>query len=88
MVLFFINKKLRAIAKGHFLAADRHELLYYADTGAPGADINLAVGKLREQLSIAAGPPIAFKPISIVTTYCTLVYDVIGDWSILPIPAP
>ena len=88
IVHFFINKKLRAISKGHFLAADRQELVIYADTGAPGADINSALGKLREQLSNAAGPPIAFRPISIVTTYCTLVYDALGDWRILPIPAP
>jgi hypothetical protein len=87
LVLFFVNRKTRALSKGHFLRADRQELLIYADTGAAGPEMRPAVERLRSEMRGADRPAEAnFATISIVTTYRTLIYDLAGDWRVIPIP--
>jgi hypothetical protein len=69
LVLFFIKRKMRALSKGHFLRADRQELLIYADTGAAGPEMRSAVERLRSEMRGAVHSAEAnFATISIVTT--------------------
>jgi len=86
LVFKFISRKVQQLNKGHFLTADHQDLVLYANTPAPLIELKPALAALLDLMTNSRMSSAEFRRVSIITTTNTLVIDLFGERTVLPMP--